>query len=115
MSTTCHHRHLGFILHLYYKWLVVIQINHSNLPQPAVRTSVYYSEPNKDRVLIPLLFSLFLNELPLLLDQNPTDPISLQIGHKLNTLFYADDLVILSRSKYRLQNCLNSLPSFCFN
>ena len=34
-------------------------------------------------------------------------------GTKLNSLFYADDLIILSRSKLGLQNCLNKLSSFC--
>ena len=34
-------------------------------------------------------------------------------GTKLNSLFYADDLIILSRSKLGLQNCLNKLSSYC--
>ena len=31
----------------------------------------------------------------------------------LNTLFYADDLVFISRSKIGLQNCSKHLESFC--
>ena len=34
-------------------------------------------------------------------------------GAKLNSLLYADDLVILSRSKIGLQNCLNTLSFYC--
>ena len=34
-------------------------------------------------------------------------------GTKLNAFFYADDLIILSRSKVGLQNCLNELSSYC--
>ena len=34
-------------------------------------------------------------------------------GNKLNSLFYADDLIILSRPKVELQNCLNELSSYC--
>ena len=33
-------------------------------------------------------------------------------GTKLNSLLYADDLIILSRSKVGLQNCLSTLYSF---
>ena len=32
---------------------------------------------------------------------------------KLNSLLYADDLIILSQSKVGLQNCLNTLSSYC--
>ena len=32
---------------------------------------------------------------------------------KLNSLLYADDLIILSRSKVGLQNCLKTLSSYC--
>ena len=60
-----------------------------------------------------MLFNLFVNELPLSFDQCLTDPITLPNGTRLNSLFYADDLVILSRSKYGLQHCLNALQSFC--
>ena len=34
-------------------------------------------------------------------------------GEKINSLLYADDLVILSRSKTGLQNCLNALSLYC--
>ena len=34
-------------------------------------------------------------------------------GTRLNSLLYADDLIILSRSKLGLQNCLNVLSSYC--
>lgn len=64
-------------------------------------------------ILSPLLFNLFLNELPRTLNYKITDPVLLPNGEKLNTLLYADDLVLFSRSKVGLQNCLNSLESFC--
>ena len=35
------------------------------------------------------------------------------MGKKINSLLYADDLVILSRSKTGLQNCLNALSLYC--
>ena len=64
-------------------------------------------------ILSPLLFNLFLNELPLSLKNDRTDPIILPNGENINTLFYADDLVFISRSKVGLQNCLEHLQSFC--
>ena len=42
-----------------------------------------------------------------------TDPFVLPNGAKLNSLLYPDDLIIFSRSKIGLQNCLDKLSSFC--
>ena len=42
-----------------------------------------------------------------------SDPFVLSNGTKVNSLLYADDLIILSRSKIGLQNCLNALSSYC--
>ena len=41
------------------------------------------------------------------------DPLILPNKTKLNYLLYADDLVILSRSKIGLQNCLDQLNNWC--
>ena len=49
-------------------------------------------------ILSPMLFSLYLNEIPFLLDQEDTDSITLPNGSKLNSLLYADDLVFVSHS-----------------
>ena len=64
-------------------------------------------------ILSPLLFNLFINELPLSFNASNTDPFTLPNGTKLNSLLYADDLVILSKSKTGLDNCLKALE--CFN
>ena len=64
-------------------------------------------------ILSPLLFNLFINELPLSFNASNTDPFTLPNGAKLNSLLYADDLVILSKSKTGLDNCLKALE--CFN
>ena len=61
-------------------------------------------------ILSPLLFNLFINELPLSFNASNTDPFTLPNGIKLNSL---DDLVILSKSKTGLDNCLKVLE--CFN
>ena len=63
--------------------------------------------------LSPLLFNLYVNDLPSAFQNTLSDPIILPNGTKLNSLLYADDLIIISRSKIGLQNCLNTLSSFC--
>ena len=59
----------------------------------------------------PSLYNLYLNELPFSLEKTKfSDPLILPDGTKLNTLLYADDLIILSHG---LQNSLNTLNLFC--
>ena len=64
-------------------------------------------------ILSPFLFNLFINDIPFSFEKILSDPFVLPNGAKLNSLLYADDLVILSRSKIGLQNCLNTLSSYC--
>ena len=63
--------------------------------------------------LSALLFNLYDNDLPSAFQNTLSDPITLPNGTKLNSLLYADHLIIISRSKIGLQNCLNTLSSFC--
>ena len=63
-------------------------------------------------ILSPLLFNLYINDLPFASENTLSDPFVLPNGAKLNSLLYADDLIILSRSKTGLQNCLDKLSSF---
>ena len=42
-----------------------------------------------------------------------SDPFPLPNGTKLNCLMYADDLIILSKTKLGLQNCLDKLQCWC--
>ena len=53
-------------------------------------------------------FSLGLRDISAILYQ-----FSCQACRKLNSLLYADDVIILSRFKIGLQNCLNTLSSYC--
>jgi hypothetical protein len=61
--------------------------------------------------LSPTLFNIFLNDLPNIFDEkcNPVQLDCLQI----NSLLYADDLVILSESVSGLQCCLNKMENYC--
>ena len=60
-------------------------------------------------ILSPLLFSLYLNELPYILNNNAKDPILLPDGSHLNCLLYADDLLLISHSAESLQRSLDRL------
>ena len=64
-------------------------------------------------ILSSLLLNLYLNDLAFSFDNVLSDPFVLPNGTRLNSLLYADDLIILSRSKRGLQNCLNVLSSYC--
>jgi hypothetical protein len=62
-------------------------------------------------VLSPNLFNLFLNDLPSHLSDDSAAPM---LGDTvIDSLLYADDLVILSLSPSGLQSSLNKLHSYC--
>ena len=61
--------------------------------------------------LSPSLFNIFINDIPKLFSTS-CDPVRLGDSN-LNCLLYADDLVILSESKFGLQKSLKVLESYC--
>ena len=63
--------------------------------------------------LSPLLFNLYVNDLPLCFSRNH-DPVIIS-KYLTNVLMYADDLVLMSVSKEGLQKCLDDLHSYCKN
>ena len=66
-------------------------------------------------ILSAMLFNLYLNEIPFLLDKQDMEPILLPDSSSLNCLLYADDLVLISSSANGLQNALSTLSQFCRN
>ena len=63
--------------------------------------------------LSPLLFNLFINKLPDIFDRS-CDPINLG-SLEINSLLWADDLVILSSSEKGLQKSIDKTFSFYQN
>ena len=64
-------------------------------------------------ILSPLLFNLYLDEFPRILESSTgTEPIILPNGSPLNCLFYADYLILISSSAAGLQNQLNTLQNY---
>ena len=64
-------------------------------------------------VLSPILFNLYINELATIFENANSDPFILPNGTKLSCLLYADDLIILSKSRFGLQKCLDELQNWC--
>ena len=64
-------------------------------------------------ILSPMLFNLYLHEIPFLIDRDDTDSITLSNGSKLNCLLYADDLVLVLHSAKSLQKALSILAKYC--
>ena len=64
-------------------------------------------------ILSPLLFNLYLNELPYILNNNAKDPILLPDCSHLSCLLYADDLLLMSHSAEGFQQSLDRLSKYC--
>ena len=61
--------------------------------------------------LSPLLFNIFINDIHSIFDQNCK---ALNMDNwKVNSLSFADDLVLLSETEAGLTNCISSLESYC--
>ena len=61
--------------------------------------------------LSPLLFNIFINDIPMIIDDSNCDPPALG-NQTVSCLLYADDLVLLSKSRTGLQNAINALNQF---
>ena len=62
--------------------------------------------------LSPILFNIYINDLPENISQGKTDPVYL-LDQELNCLLWADDLILLSRSPEGLQQCVRNLTDYC--
>ena len=61
--------------------------------------------------LSPTLSNIFQNDLHDIFDKT-CDPVYIR-DHKVNSLSWADDLILLSNSETGLQQCLNRLSTYC--
>lgn len=97
---------LSFIQDMYSNVAYSIKVNGTCSPSFTSNIGV-----KQGCILSPLLFNLFIRNLPEIFDSG-CDPVSL-LNIELNCLMFADDLVILSKSYTGMQNCLKKLETFC--
>ena len=62
--------------------------------------------------LSPLLFNIFINDLPETIKIGNTQPVQLH-GVDINSILWADDIVLISETKDGLQKCINNLYNYC--
>ena len=62
--------------------------------------------------LSPLLFNLYVNDLIELIDSATKSPVTIN-GVNINSLMYADYLVVLAHSEADLQENMNILSNYC--
>ena len=63
-------------------------------------------------ILSPLLFNIFISDLPEILDNDKNEPAMIGTTTKMSCILWADDLVMFSESKNGLTNMLNDLAEF---
>ena len=63
-------------------------------------------------ILSPLLFNIFISELPEILDKDENEPAMIGNHTKISSILWADDLVMISKSKEGLTKMLHDLSKF---
>ena len=87
----------------------------SNVSNQRTKLFYYCKGVRQGYILSPVLFNLYLNEIPFLLVREDIDPIVLPNGSHLNCLLYEDDLVLISHSAKGLDKALSVLSQYCEN
>ena len=63
-------------------------------------------------ILSPLLFNIFISDLPVILDNPKNNPAKVRSSELLSCILWADDLVMVSESKEGLTEMLHDLSDF---
>ena len=63
-------------------------------------------------ILSPLLFNIFLSDLPDFLNADKNDPVQITNQDKVGCIISADDLLLLSQSESGLNNMLDNLNGY---
>ena len=80
----------------------VFKLKMCRLNNPHQRELSFFNfrrELRQGCVLSPLLFNSYVNEIATMFQNTDSDPFTLPNGTKLNCLMYADNLIILSKTK----------------
>ena len=98
---------VNLIEDMYKKTYTSVIYNKHILPEIQTKRGVKQGDN-----LSPLLFNIYINDLPKEIEKGETHPIKL-FDHNINCLMWADDIILLSETKEGLQNCLNNLNHYC--
>ena len=63
-------------------------------------------------ILSPTFFNIFLADFQRLVETNECNPVTLEEGTLLSCLIWADDILLMSKSKSGMDNMLSALKSF---
>ena len=63
-------------------------------------------------ILSPTLFNIYLADLQAKVETSECDPVHIKEGSSMGCLIWADDLLLLSKSKNGLDNMLSALKDF---
>ena len=66
-------------------------------------------------ILSPTLFNIYLADLQAQVETTECDPVHIKDGSSMGCLIWADDLLLLSKSKTGLENMLAALKTFSHN
>ena len=108
-KTGINQKTINIIDDMYKKTYTSLIYNTQILPEIQTKKGVKQGDN-----LSPLLFNLYINDLPNEIEKGETCPIKL-LDKDINSLMWADDIILLSETKEGLQTCLNSLDKYCQN
>ena len=63
--------------------------------------------------LSSVLFNLYINDIFEMIDRHSVSDVYLDKANKINALMYADDLILISRTKEGLQRQIDCLQEYC--
>ena len=99
---------LNLIKDLYKKTNCAIKINNR------ITDFFHYSKGVRQGCpLSSVLFNLYVNDIFDTIENHSTSDVYLDENNKINALMYADDLVLISRTKEGLQRQIDSLHDYC--
>ena len=100
---------LSFLTRIHFNQLIHLFCQKQNVRTRDNSLFLIFEGSAQGYMLSPLLFNIYVNEITTMFQNTDSDPFKLPNRTKLNCLMYADDLIILPKTKLGLQNWCNKL------